>query len=283
MTDGDALLRAIIAQPDEDTPRLAYADWLDEQGQSLAAALQRVLAVPGDDALRLAYADVCDTLGGDYELRAEVVRAMVRYPDLFEPAPHVVSFNRTVGHPGGRLVSDVTRNLDLIAWAELDLQTYCANGDYVWVRETAAGEHDRVHLTWRRGFVDSVGATLGGFLATAARLFRHPVREVRLRGVHPWQDASGEWWGWWDINRIVAEMGGAIGGADASELPTELMVAMADDPRRCDGSWSLRFQPDRAGMGGCCLFASAADAAAALQRAVVRHGHRTTYSPVSAE
>jgi uncharacterized protein (TIGR02996 family) len=30
--DGAALLRAIIDNPDEDTPRLVYADWLDEQG-----------------------------------------------------------------------------------------------------------------------------------------------------------------------------------------------------------------------------------------------------------
>jgi uncharacterized protein (TIGR02996 family) len=32
MSDGDALLSAILAEPDEDTPRLAYADWLDEVG-----------------------------------------------------------------------------------------------------------------------------------------------------------------------------------------------------------------------------------------------------------
>ncbi|HJZ54540.1 MAG TPA: TIGR02996 domain-containing protein, partial [Gemmataceae bacterium] len=32
MTDCDALLKAICAHPDEDTPRLAFADWLDEQG-----------------------------------------------------------------------------------------------------------------------------------------------------------------------------------------------------------------------------------------------------------
>jgi uncharacterized protein (TIGR02996 family) len=32
MTDGDALLAAILAAPDEDTPRLVYADWLDENG-----------------------------------------------------------------------------------------------------------------------------------------------------------------------------------------------------------------------------------------------------------
>jgi uncharacterized protein (TIGR02996 family) len=34
MTDGSALLRAIEASPEEDTPRLAYADWLDEHGTS---------------------------------------------------------------------------------------------------------------------------------------------------------------------------------------------------------------------------------------------------------
>lgn len=34
MSDGEALSRAIIEQPGEDTPRLAYADWLDEQGDS---------------------------------------------------------------------------------------------------------------------------------------------------------------------------------------------------------------------------------------------------------
>jgi uncharacterized protein (TIGR02996 family) len=32
MSDGDALLSAILAEPDEDTPRLAFADWLDEYG-----------------------------------------------------------------------------------------------------------------------------------------------------------------------------------------------------------------------------------------------------------
>ncbi len=31
MNDGDALVAAITAQPEEDTPRLVYADWLDER------------------------------------------------------------------------------------------------------------------------------------------------------------------------------------------------------------------------------------------------------------
>ncbi|MBN9120056.1 MAG: TIGR02996 domain-containing protein [Planctomycetes bacterium] len=32
MNDRDALLRAILVQPDDDTARLVYADWLDEYG-----------------------------------------------------------------------------------------------------------------------------------------------------------------------------------------------------------------------------------------------------------
>src|SRR3990172_3974329 len=33
MSDGTALVAAILAEPDEDTPRLVYADWLDENDQ----------------------------------------------------------------------------------------------------------------------------------------------------------------------------------------------------------------------------------------------------------
>jgi uncharacterized protein (TIGR02996 family) len=31
MTDGDALLRAVLVDPTDDAPRLVYADWLDER------------------------------------------------------------------------------------------------------------------------------------------------------------------------------------------------------------------------------------------------------------
>jgi uncharacterized protein (TIGR02996 family) len=57
MSDEAALLRAIGAHPDEDTPRLMYADWLDEHGRAERAeyirvqvARQRKLATGEDDA-----------------------------------------------------------------------------------------------------------------------------------------------------------------------------------------------------------------------------------------
>src|SRR3982750_4314118 len=42
MTDHDPLLAAIIADPDEDTPRLVFADWLDEHGEPERAEFIRV-------------------------------------------------------------------------------------------------------------------------------------------------------------------------------------------------------------------------------------------------
>jgi uncharacterized protein (TIGR02996 family) len=42
MTDGDHLYRAILANPADDTLRLAYADWLDENGDPARAEFTRV-------------------------------------------------------------------------------------------------------------------------------------------------------------------------------------------------------------------------------------------------
>jgi uncharacterized protein (TIGR02996 family) len=42
MTDEDALMRAVIADPDDDAPRLIFADWLDENGQCERAEFIRV-------------------------------------------------------------------------------------------------------------------------------------------------------------------------------------------------------------------------------------------------
>lgn len=42
MTDGDALYRAILEQPDDDAPRLVWADWLDEHGDPDRAEFVRL-------------------------------------------------------------------------------------------------------------------------------------------------------------------------------------------------------------------------------------------------
>jgi uncharacterized protein (TIGR02996 family) len=49
MSDEAALLAAIIAHPDEDTPRLIYADWLDEHDQPERAEFIRLQCAPDAD------------------------------------------------------------------------------------------------------------------------------------------------------------------------------------------------------------------------------------------
>ena len=70
MTDGEALRRAIVSDPDDDTPRLIYADWLEERGLAVrrtdgADSFVQFQASRGRHAERL---DVIhDPLGGPYD------------------------------------------------------------------------------------------------------------------------------------------------------------------------------------------------------------------------
>jgi uncharacterized protein (TIGR02996 family) len=91
VTDEKAFLQAVIADPDDDSPRLIYADWLDEQGQCERAEFIRVqIAVHGscesDDPQRFA------------ELRRRERRLLRRYAKLwFEPLRPIAvngNFNR---------------------------------------------------------------------------------------------------------------------------------------------------------------------------------------------
>src|SRR3954466_3476753 len=56
MPDDDAFLRAILDHPDDDLPRLVYADWLDEHGDPGRAEVIRVQGerarLPEDDPRR---------------------------------------------------------------------------------------------------------------------------------------------------------------------------------------------------------------------------------------
>jgi uncharacterized protein (TIGR02996 family) len=53
VTDDEAFVRAIVAAPADEAPRLVYADWLDERGNPRGAYLRAEAANPGDvDRLR---------------------------------------------------------------------------------------------------------------------------------------------------------------------------------------------------------------------------------------
>lgn len=72
MNDHDALLRAIGEQPEEDTPRLVYADWLEENGEPERADFVR-------NQVELGHTDLNDPA------RLPLVRKNVRYLTDFVP------------------------------------------------------------------------------------------------------------------------------------------------------------------------------------------------------
>jgi uncharacterized protein (TIGR02996 family) len=70
VTDTAAFETAIADAPDDEAPRLVYADWLEERGdwaeavrQRLAVPLRAVLMDPADDDARVRYAEACEKYG----------------------------------------------------------------------------------------------------------------------------------------------------------------------------------------------------------------------------
>lgn len=160
MTDRAALLAAILANPDDDTVRVVFADYLQEHG---------------DDA------------------RAEFIRVQIELAHLPEPE------SKTFTPIGVTDPDDIERaqcvgcrrttdcRFHVLRRREREL--FAANGIHQaeWM---GTGVHDLCragspwleHLAWfRRGFVHSVTCEAADWLANAdAILAEHPVRRVRL-------------------------------------------------------------------------------------------------------
>ena len=87
MSDRDALLAAILANPAEDTPRLVYADWLQENGEPARGEFVRLVLEEGgadyiDVARRRGYGTGAAT--GDAHGRAHDARRALAPERLHE-------------------------------------------------------------------------------------------------------------------------------------------------------------------------------------------------------
>lgn len=83
MTDRDALLAAVLASPDDDLPRLVYADWLEEHGDADRAAfirlqVEKARAEPFGPAYRAATEQAGLLLNRHYQVWTAHLRGMVR-------------------------------------------------------------------------------------------------------------------------------------------------------------------------------------------------------------
>lgn len=155
MTDTlDALLAAVLADPDNDTVRLAFADALDEAAERTGEPVP----VP----------------------RAEFVRVQVeiarRWPEVVTP----------FGSGPGMTCRDVPDYNALRERADELLagpKPAIFSQEVVWFNSGDGTETWRLLFrpVWRRGFVESVACSAADFLRHAdALLAAHPVREVTL-------------------------------------------------------------------------------------------------------
>jgi uncharacterized protein (TIGR02996 family) len=168
MSDGDALLTSILLNPEEDTPRLVYADWLDENGEPERAEFVRVQIAHEN------WRSDTDALTQD-----GIKRRMALWcaeTELFHGLPFDVLGNDKPLQ-GLRLTRDELANCELPSKGLVS-----------------------------RGFVSHVELPAAAFIEHAGAIFsRHPVTEVRLSDRHAL--ATSEGWHWdrndssWDHER----------------------------------------------------------------------------------
>lgn len=241
--DGAHILAAILDDPADDLPRLAYADWLEEQSQCERAGFIRA-------QLRLAANPVAcwrvvpQRLSPDGGV-LEVPPAQV--PHQLKPGDHLVfkppggGRRRPVAHPveavmhGG--IGEPTRigygppvrpAAAYAAFADREatkplLYKAHVTGSPAWARPIPGMAWDEGG--WERGFLQRARCPLESWLKHGAgAVSSHPVRRVAVMNREP---AEGrDWFGWY------------MDGSDAAEidcLPDEVWHAL-DLPRLSPGS-----------------------------------------------
>lgn len=161
MTDREALLRGVLLNPADDLPRLVFADWLDEHGESERAEFIRV-------GCELAKTKGCDSC----------------FDSGMEGPCGLTNYFRKCSCGG-----NPARNAMRVRETKL-LSTIGVRA--VWVRhleenihKLSIGDSDCV-VTVSRGFVDRIELPTAVFLEHAGTIFReHPVMGVTLSDKRP--------------------------------------------------------------------------------------------------
>ena len=268
------MLRAVLVSPEDDAPRMVYADWLDENGQEVRAEFIRVqikLAALPKWVNDLSAEDIYGLapLSGDSPSRIAFERREAlerRQQELWLPGAYG-AHSHPIG-PGvtavlspifpGRLPSDrvaVYRRgfVDLIECplaAFLGGPCRSCDGGFVW----DVYDSDR-NPPGRREVHCSICKGVGRVPGLATSLFTtHPITEVHLAGREPLH--HGDEWSWWDIDPDT-RFPESVDSHPQSNLPRALFTRLPKAPTR-DGDHKR--------------YPSPGDAHAALSLACVSYG-----------
>jgi uncharacterized protein (TIGR02996 family) len=143
MSERAGFIAAIIEQPEDDTARLAFADWLDEHGEPE---------------------------------RAEFVRVQVEYARIGPEKPTVDLVNRAINLTSR--ADELLTDANVALWFPGDIWAgYVLN----LAAPKSFSPEDAPFATISRGFVSAITCTQADFLQHAASIFAaHPVTDVRL-------------------------------------------------------------------------------------------------------
>lgn len=221
------LLAAVVADPDDDGPRLAYADRLEETG--------------ADDA------------------RAEFIRVQARLADpLMAPCACLPRYTCE------RCVL-LRRERGLLSGDNPGRLSSCPQPRPGWAGPLPdALPWDLGGWVFRRGFVEEVSIDWAGWRAWGAALVRGlPLRAVRLLGKEPTHyNGHGpgmDYWRWFDGSRV-----GGPDSCDPDELPGALWPFYAAEVDARQRTWE---HPGRADAEACLSAAALAWARAVTPEA----------------
>lgn len=172
MTLEESALRiAIVTEPDDDTPRLVYADWLQENGQEERAEFIRLQCeLSRLEARHLPADDPCTCMRTDESFRAYqggVFCGACRRRN--EPIEQLKSRERELFRI---LTGDGVRH-GRDVWGLLP--------DWVWTLEPSGGEPNGI---FRRGFVSEVRFSADLWIAHADSLHWHPAQMMECNLPH---------------------------------------------------------------------------------------------------
>lgn len=173
-----AFLATIRAQPDDDAPRLIFADWLDDQAATVRCDCDNGWVVSRTRVAEMGADEYnesrgrCTKCGGKGERSngaaewAEYIRISVKYG----------SFSQLANAPGVPLEDRLTWCVAFDIKHEWAIHFPRQNRPS-WDRETFAqcGE-----LDWNRGLVERADLTVEQWLAVADRLSLHPLQSVSI-------------------------------------------------------------------------------------------------------
>lgn len=187
--DQRLLLDTILAYPDDDTPRLVYADWLEENGASERAEMIRRQVRYASLRCEMWEGVSCDDSNqklGQYRLQTwcpaciEINEIRTTHIDCaIETGGVPLSVQRQDRSTREPILREIT-NLPALG---------IGPGDPVIGKQCTP--------VYRRGFVDEVSCTMGCWEKFAEEIMRwHPVRRVNVTDKSPWNALGFDVWRW---------------------------------------------------------------------------------------